>query len=91
MTRYVAYMATSPNGEMVLAIAHVGRDGRAVIDEVKALTVAGGDAGIDEVYRGMRDQGIEVYDGRADRAPADRDGDVRERAVAGALRLAVEQ
>lgn len=81
--RYVAYMATKPNGEMALAIAHVGPDGHACIDEVKSMTVAGGDAGIDAVYRGLRRQGFEVFDGRADRP--DRSGNVRLNAIMGAV------
>jgi hypothetical protein len=75
---------------MSLAIAHLAPDGQPVLDAVNTSTVAGGDAGIDEVYRGLRAEGIEVDDERAH--AVDREvGDVRQRAIAGALKKVVEQ
>jgi hypothetical protein len=90
--RHVAYIATNPAGEMALAIAHQVPDVRAVLDTVKTTVVAGGDAGIDAVYRGLREQGIEVDDWRDRRRPGERNsGPVTELAIAGALKKAVEQ
>jgi hypothetical protein len=85
-------MATKPSGEMAVAIAHPGPDGSGVLDQVKVMTVTGGERGIDAVFRGLRARGFEVYDHRSERRPGERERvDVRQCAIAGALRLAVEQ
>jgi hypothetical protein len=85
--RYHAAVATAPSGEMAMAIAHMEPEG-AVLDEIRLVTVTGGDAGIDAVYRGLRAQGIEVCDHRRREPPERRSGDVQARAIADALELA---
>jgi hypothetical protein len=83
--RYHAAIATSPGGEMALAIAHMGPDGP-VLDEIRVRTVAGGEAGIDAVYRGLREQGISVVDHRNEAGTARAlVGDIRSRAIADAF------
>jgi hypothetical protein len=81
MPHYYAAVETDSDGEMALAIAHMGDRGP-VLDEVKVMPVTGGETGIDAVYRGLRAQGIEVKDCSA--PGRERVGDVRERAIASA-------
>lgn len=83
--RYHAAMATTAAGEMALAIAHKER-GEPVLDAVRVTTVAGGEAGIDAVYRGLREEGLEIIDCRKV-AGADR-SDAPGRAIADVLALA---
>jgi len=89
VSRYRAAIATAPSGELAFAIAHMTPDGP-VLDVVRVMIVAGGEAGIDAVYRGLRAQGIEVRDCRPT-WPAGRSGDVRARAIADALEMAAAQ
>jgi hypothetical protein len=84
--RYHAAFATSPLGAMALAIAHMEPDGEAVLDEVKEMMVAGGEAGVDAVYSALRAQGIAVADYRSQ--AGDRTGTARSRAIADALAMA---
>jgi hypothetical protein len=60
LPRYHGAVAASADGQMVLAIAHRGADGQPQLDEVRVLTVTGGEAGIAAVYRGLRDRGITI-------------------------------
>ncbi len=66
---YIAYMATAPTGHMAYAIAHMEPDGTPIVDCVKETVVQGGDAGIDDVYRGLRKLGIIVNDFRKQAGP----------------------
>jgi hypothetical protein len=75
--RYHGAVAASEDGQMVLAIAHRGADGRPQLDEVKVLTVTGGKAGVAAVYRGLRARGITIAPGRL----LAEGGDVRQRAI----------
>jgi hypothetical protein len=86
---HFAALATSADGEVAVAIAHMGAEGP-VLDEVKVMTVTGGEAGVDAVYAGLRAMGIDIRDERRHwrAAGQERDRDVRARAVADALRMA---
>jgi hypothetical protein len=61
---YHAAIATSSDGAVALAIAHLDAAGKPQLDHVKLMIVAGAQAGIEAVYRGLRASGITVVPGR---------------------------
>jgi len=81
--KYHAVIETNSNGEVAIAIAHMSNNGP-VVDAIEVMTVTGGEAGIDAVYRGLCEQGIEVTDCRI--RGQNRVGDVRARAIAAVLK-----
>jgi hypothetical protein len=88
--RYHGAIAAGSDGQMALAIAHRGVDGRPQLDHVKVLTVVGGEAGIAAVYRGLQDSGITVVPCRAAGGVRRWTTDARERAVLSAFASVVE-
>ena len=82
--RYHAAIATTPDGEVTLAIAHCGEDGGARLDEARTVQIEGGEAGITALYEGLHAQGIVVADHRSLCRVA-RGEDARQHAIVAAM------
>jgi hypothetical protein len=80
-------MSTTPEGDMALAVAHMDRNGP-VLDKVSIMRVKGGESGIDAVYAGLRAQGLDVRDCRANHPDRATPANVRQRAIDAALERA---